>query len=99
MALPGGTDTNGDSRLKKVRFDMTHVDNETVACVKLSTQEAGFSSVVECSKTAVANQKQKQSGSRNVTEEEDGVYEVEAILSHRKVSTPVMWSRGHSTPA
>lgn len=88
--------------MKKVNFkkgDTTCVENKTVPVANLSVQQAGLSSVVECSKTATANQKPKQSKSRNVNKEEDGMYEVEAILSHRKVSRPVMWSRGSSTPA
>ena len=97
-ALPGGTDTNGESSMKKVHFEKgdTCVQNKTVP---MASWQAGHSSVVECSKTAAANQKPKQSKSRNVNEEENGVYEVEAILSHRKVSSPVMWSHRSSTPA
>ena len=96
-ALPGGTDTNSESSVKKVHFEKgTCVENKTVPVAKLSVHQGGLSSVVECS---TAYQKPKQSKSRNVNEEEDGVYEVEAILSHRKVSRRVMWSHGSSTPA
>lgn len=80
---PDESKAAGVSRMKKVRFvtsekgDVMHA-NETLP---------SSSVIKENSAAAVANQKTKQSGSANKEEVEEGEYEVEAILSHRKVST------------
>lgn len=94
-----------DTKLKRVRFvtnerSMEQANGSTGTVVKASTQHACNSKAAFCNEEKTQPQ---QSDSVEETDEEE-VYEVEAILSHRKVSscpfpvvssrynTPVMWS-------